>query len=473
MPTTEFSRSVLERIIAVEPQLERDAYTLGIDIDILDNTVAAEVTTERPDLLTPFGLARAINNYRGHTQTYQISESAHTDGNAHPNASSKQGREIIASFKEYEPAFIEIVKNAYQKIVETHGRRGRKAAIQSSIMTPHGLIALEEIDEEKTLPTRERGPLIIATLGFGESPETVDDILRIVACDAIDAGATVATRAVRGDSMLPPLFRERTIVVNHDYLTRVLGRRITPENLHEHLARTGLRTDGHSVSIPPYRADIRADADIAGEIVTANGLDAFRNNALITIEKQGVPIAYRDRAEACSDAAARLGLIEVKNLLLGEPEILREYCGAGELIGTGNAKSIRHSAARPSLIPGLIETIRANKHQPKPLRLFESGATAGITDGKPWEEPVWGYAMTGPTMGFAYAKSILSSVLQQLRVPWTIEATERPYYLPGRAASIMVHGQEAGHIGEIHPRLLERAGIEDPLCTGELLMRKI
>ena len=114
-----------------------------------------------------------------------------------------------------------------------------------------------------------------------------------------------------------------------------------------------------------------------------------------------------------------------------------------------------------------------NRHQPKPLRLFEYGAIIGLENEEPWEEFAWGYALTGPAMGFAYAKSVLTSVLQELQLPWSIEAAKRPYYIPGRAATIRIDGHYAGHLGEIHPRLLEKAGIEDPVCGGEVLVRRL
>ena len=55
-----------------------------------------------------------------------------------------------------------------------------------------------------------------------------------------------------------------------------------------------------------------------------------------------------------------------------------------------------------------------------------------------------------------------------LRIDYKLEASSSHYYLDGRSANILLDGKVVGHIGEIHPEILEIYGIELPTVGFEL-----
>jgi phenylalanyl-tRNA synthetase beta chain len=56
-----------------------------------------------------------------------------------------------------------------------------------------------------------------------------------------------------------------------------------------------------------------------------------------------------------------------------------------------------------------------------------------------------------PRADFFAAKAVLAAVMEAVRADWTVEAHPEPFLHPGRAARVLVGGEEAGWLGEVHP----------------------
>ena len=80
-----------------------------------------------------------------------------------------------------------------------------------------------------------------------------------------------------------------------------------------------------------------------------------------------------------------------------------------------------------------------------------------------WREP------TPPAADFFAAKGVLAGLLSALRVPWSLDTeAPEPYLHPGRAARILIGGEPAGWIGEIHPQVAAAWDRSDPPTAFEL-----
>jgi phenylalanyl-tRNA synthetase beta chain len=71
-----------------------------------------------------------------------------------------------------------------------------------------------------------------------------------------------------------------------------------------------------------------------------------------------------------------------------------------------------------------------------------------------------------PVADFFSAKGALTAVLDLLRVNWAVERADEPFLHPGRAAAIMIDGQKAGWIGEIHPLVLADWNLDDGVVAA-------
>jgi phenylalanyl-tRNA synthetase beta chain len=56
-----------------------------------------------------------------------------------------------------------------------------------------------------------------------------------------------------------------------------------------------------------------------------------------------------------------------------------------------------------------------------------------------------------PTADFFAAKSVLTTLLGALRVDWSVVRGSDAFLHPGRAARVIVGGEDAGWLGEVHP----------------------
>ena len=64
--------------------------------------------------------------------------------------------------------------------------------------------------------------------------------------------------------------------------------------------------------------------------------------------------------------------------------------------------------------------------------------------------PSWG-ENEPPTADFFAAKSALTTLLGALRVSWSAVRGSDPFLHPGRAARVIIGGEDAGWLGEVHP----------------------
>jgi len=142
---------------------------------------------------------------------------------------------------------------------------------------------------------------------------------------------------------------------------------------------------------------------------------------------------------------------------------------------------------RTRLLPGLVEALSRNlaRQQPR-VRLFELGKVfTRADDGAPLETPriaaaatglvqaeQWGVAGRG--VGFHDLRGDLDSLAALAGAALEYRPSQRAWAHPGRSADVhRVDGEGdavacIGWIGELHPRLLERLGIDHPVLAFEL-----
>jgi phenylalanyl-tRNA synthetase beta chain len=137
---------------------------------------------------------------------------------------------------------------------------------------------------------------------------------------------------------------------------------------------------------------------------------------------------------------------------------------------------------RTTLLGSLLDIAARNRARgARTVRLFEVGKAylptdevlpreperiAGIVSG-PSRPPSW-REKAPPEADFFAAKGALAAVLDRLRVTWAVQRDDEPFLHPGRAAAILVGGEKAGWIGEIHPLVLAGWDLQGVLAGFEI-----
>ncbi|MHA2060244.1 MAG: hypothetical protein ACW976_05660 [Candidatus Ranarchaeia archaeon] len=129
---------------------------------------------------------------------------------------------------------------------------------------------------------------------------------------------------------------------------------------------------------------------------------------------------------------------------------------------------------RTSIVPSLINVLAHNLHADLPIRVFEVGATVLPSKGSRTEthrRMTLGAATMHAQAGFTETKSLLTTILRELRLPeknWTVKPFDQDFFIPGRAAAVYLHEERIGMIGETHPQILTDHQIEFPVGILEL-----
>ena len=347
-----------------------------------------------------------------------------------------------------------------------------------------------------------------ATLRFekGLRPELAPLALRrAVALIQQAAGGSAAPGIIDVYPEPPP--EPPAVTLTMKRLKQSLGMTIETDKAREALESLGFQCanvsggdagDALQVTIPWWRNDVNIEDDLVEEVVRVIGYDAVPTVMLSTPIPFHTPsrdIALRD---AVKDLLAAGGMQEVINYPLLSAELLARIPPAADdapaPMRVANPMSASHEYLRPTLQAGLLNTLAANySHGPGPFRLFESGrvfhprpgdlpdeteTVAAVLAGRR-RETSWHHPADGG-MDFYDAKGIVEWLLARLNVTVTWEPDEHPVYQPGRCAAVKAVAEKQqialppiAYVGEIHPAVRERFGLNDVVVGFELNLRAL
>jgi phenylalanyl-tRNA synthetase beta chain len=304
----------------------------------------------------------------------------------------------------------------------------------------------------------------------------------------------------------------------------LLGMAIEQSDQVAYLERLGfdIAVDGGdlTVAVPPDRHhDITREVDLIEEVARVHGLDEHLPSTLPAVAAQagGLNRGQRLRRRA-EDAMRDLGFEEIVGWSFTDPgEAARLRIPADDPRAQGvaisNPLSEDQSTMRTTLLGSLLNAAQRNlARDADRVALFESGrvyldasTTNGGSDGAdplagefagerpaPFREPhrlsalAVGPLTPGSWRGgsgpadFFTLKGVLEGLTARLGASTAFEPATESFLHPGRAAKILVAGEEAGWIGEVHPLVarewdldaavafeLELAALVGAASTGE------
>lgn len=532
MPTVTFPLTYLQRLTPTAPeQLAQQAFDYGLDATLDNQTLEVEVTAERPDLLAAEGFTRAINIYNGLSRTVpsQLTASGRRV-TVHPEVLSLRPHiaALVVRGADLQGGGLEVLVQFQEKVTQTFGRQRKKIAIGvydldkisddltysaapadeltfAPLHNTQPMTARQILREHPagktyghTLPGEDNVPVlcdasgtvlsmppIINAAGVGEVDantrnlfidvtgilaQTVLETANILAHNFLDTGAEVQTVeiATPQDTLTTPSLARRPVRFSAKYLNEIMGTAIPKSGLGQVLSRMDLEVSGTDVvHVPTYRTDIFSQVDLAGDLLVAIGIGTLQAEPLAVKFHLGEADTLRQAMFKVGDLAQRMGLMEVKSFVLTDPAILDLFGAA--YVQTGNAKSRTFSATRTTLQAGLLDILARNINAPKPINIYETGEVLRFeTADIPNESQHWGFASLDARASFTTAKAYMQTMLKALGLIYELAGCEAPYYIPGRAATVLIQGQPMGEFGEIHPQVLEHFSFPEPVCAGEL-----
>src|SRR2546428_10297050 len=246
-------------------------------------------------------------------------------------------------------------------------------------------------------------------------------------------------------------------------------------------------TDAFSVTPPSYRFDIAIEEALIEEVARLCAFDPLpapppRVHAAMLPAPE-----TRRTLHALSERLAAAEYREVINFSFVEPAWEADFSGAANPIRLLNPIASHQSVMRTTLIGSLIEVVRKNHSRKVPrIRVFEVGRVylrdASAQDGPlsvaGVRQPVRiGAAAYGPVLDeqwdtpargvdFFDVKADLENLIAPL--PVRFEPAAHPALHPGRSARVLVDGQPAGWIGELHPKWQQKYELPQPPVLFEV-----
>ncbi len=268
---------------------------------------------------------------------------------------------------------------------------------------------------------------------------------------------------------------------------KVLGVSLSAERIAELFASLDLQFvrdgDDFIVTPPSFRFDIEIEEDLIEEIVRLYGYDNIPNRA-----PQGrlgmLPLVESERpVRAIRQLLADRGYQEVINYAFVDAAWEADFAPAATPIKLANPIASQMGVMRSTLISGLVATLSYNlKRKQSRVRVFETGrcflrdSQGTPVDGfrQPWRLGGLAWGGANPEQWSSAARNVdffdVKGDLEAMLLPFVakFEKTAHAALHPGRAAKIVLDGQEIGVIGELHPEWVQKYDLVQAPVVFEL-----
>jgi phenylalanyl-tRNA synthetase beta chain len=309
------------------------------------------------------------------------------------------------------------------------------------------------IDASTTKFAMERALTLVEQLGAGE-----------IARGGID---------VLAEDLSPKTVKTTATKVN-----ALLGTDLTAGQMREYLQKVSIDTkvsgDGLACSIPLFRQDIAAGADIAEEVARMFGYDNIGAAPMQCAVRGGGISKTESATDTIKEYMAGVGYNEcVTYSFTGEAEYKKMGIAMPDSVRIINPLGDDTAYMRTNLIADMLGTISVNLSKKNDrLRLIETGRIYIPKDGEvlPDEYPAVCIGQSGSGADFFALKGCVENLAGLLcSAEAVFVRAEWPYFHPGICAEIRVGRETVGEIGEVHPDVCEN--FEIPVKTIVAQMR--
>ena len=246
------------------------------------------------------------------------------------------------------------------------------------------------------------------------------------------------------------------------------------------------------VSVPSWRPDVEGKADLVEEIIRIAGIDRVQATPLPRLNSgvaRPVLTPLQKRRQTAQRALASLGLVEAVTWSFISQRHAKAFGGGSPALALANPIAADLSDMRPSLLPGLIAAAARNadkglgdvalceigqvflgsgdKDQRLNAAALRKGDAGPQGAGRHWSQ-------RAAKVSFDDAKRDCLALLAALGLPahnLQFVGGAPSWYHPGRSATVQMGPKLVlGHVGELHPQVLEDFGVDGPLVGFELTL---
>lgn len=293
-----------------------------------------------------------------------------------------------------------------------------------------------------------------------------------------------------------PLFYQRRIIdFRPARAQKVLGKQISEVEMKKVFHSLGLEikseeAESMKVAIPSFRSDLEREIDLIEEVARFHGYNEIPSTLPRVAGGLGLT-SYQFWQRELRELLVGAGLMEVMNFSFFNPELSEKIAGFGlfkdlELVSIANPLLVTESTLRPSLIFGLLETVKRNlSRRNESLAFFELGKVffkesggireeerLGIVLSGSWQEKSWSTDFA--PFDYYDLKGVVDLIGEANRVKdWQHRPSSYPFLHPYRQAEVWAGDHFIGFLGELLPDLREEFELEKPVWLAELKIKLV
>ena len=249
-------------------------------------------------------------------------------------------------------------------------------------------------------------------------------------------------------------------------------------------AHTGVTT----FRIPTWRVDLKREVDLIEEIARLYGVDKIPSTAPRGAHGENAFDATYDKIAEVRQLLAGLGLNEATGqTLVGKDEV--RSMKDEEVVALANPLSSDMDVLRPSLLPGLLNSLRHNlSRKNHDVALFEIGRVFNNVNGQTKEERRVAIAITGQRAPSFWSgedreakfdamdlKGVVEDLLEHFSlrgIQFTKRTESTPLFL--ESAGIALGGKlQLGELGQLLPALAKQYDLRDAVFLAELRLDEL
>jgi phenylalanyl-tRNA synthetase beta chain len=278
----------------------------------------------------------------------------------------------------------------------------------------------------------------------------------------------------------------RVIHLRRERLGRLLGVQVPDADVTRLLGRLSLvataAADGWDVRAPTFRVDLSREVDLIEEVGRHYGFDRLEPSFPPMLAAAPPPDSRIPRDQLVRRAMSAAGLSEAVTMGLIEQASARLFVAGSDaslLVDIANPLSAKFDTLRPSLLPGLVDSVAHNRrHGMRDVALYEIGArfssSAGETRGVAvaWtglaEPQHW--SGSARDVDFFDIKGLVERLGQVLNVDVRFEPAAAPFLEDGQSAAVVSGKTPIGVAGLLAPAVADQRGAprQDPIYVAEL-----
>ena len=275
--------------------------------------------------------------------------------------------------------------------------------------------------------------------------------------------------------------------------TELLGVAIEPEQQAKFLASLVLtespirNQESAAFSIPTFRVDLKREVDLIEEIARLHGVDkipstvprgAVGTNAFDAVYDQLADVRRLLTGLGLNEAQGQT-LVSLANCRLPEAEVVK----------LANPLSADMDVLRPSLLPGLLDTLRHNLNRKNyDVALFEIGRVFTNVNGQPKEERRVAIALTGARALAFWSGDDRAAKFDAMDLKGIVEDLLEHFGLRGiqfgkraeptalflESAAVTLGGKvQLGELGQLLPALAKQYDLRDAVFLAELRLDEL